>query len=86
MTDYQKKQRILIVDDNPENIDILDSILKSAYKINAALNGDTAIRIANSDSSPDLILLDVSMPGMDGYSVCELLKKIRLPVRSLSFL
>lgn len=65
---------ILVVDDTPENIDVLDGILRSDYKIKAALNGEKAIKIATGRNSPDLILLDIMMPGMDGYEVCRMLK------------
>ena len=66
-------QRILIVDDTPENIDVLIEVL-SEYKRSVATNGEKALQIARSDNPPDLILLDIMMPGMDGYEVCEKLK------------
>ncbi|RLA24975.1 MAG: two-component system response regulator [Gammaproteobacteria bacterium] len=65
---------LLIVDDIPENIDVLRGILKQDYKIKVASNGEKALKIAQSDSAPDLILLDIMMPGMDGYEVCRQLK------------
>ncbi len=68
------KATILIVDDAPENIDVLTSVLRDDYKVKAALNGETAIQIANGKKKPDLILLDVLMPGIDGYEVCKQLK------------
>lgn len=68
-----KQQTILVVDDTPENIDILKGILGSDYKIKVAINGRKALTIAAS-SHPDLILLDIMMPEMDGYEVCEQLK------------
>ncbi|MCJ8318850.1 MAG: two-component system response regulator [Colwellia sp.] len=70
----KNKATILIIDDAPENIDILTGILKSYYKVKAALNGKAAIAIANAENKPDLILLDVLMPGIDGYEVCKQLK------------
>jgi cyclic di-GMP phosphodiesterase len=70
----QTRQTVLIVDDAPENIAILDAILSSKYKVEVALNGEKALEIAASDNQPDLILLDVMMPGMDGYEVCERFK------------
>ena len=66
--------KILIVDDSPENIDILGGILKSDYKRLVALNGKKAIQIATSDDPPDLILLDIIMPEMDGFQVLTHLK------------
>jgi len=69
-----KKQTILIVDDTPENIDVLVGILKDEYEVIAALNGSKALKIIQSGKQPDLILLDVMMPEMDGYQVCKKLK------------
>ncbi len=70
-----KKQTILIVDDAPENIDLLSMILGADYNLKVALNGEKALEIASNPAAlPDLILLDVMMPGMDGYEVCRELK------------
>jgi CheY-like chemotaxis protein len=66
------KQRILIVDDTPENIHILSESLKGFVKY-IALNGEKAIKLA-TEKIPDLILLDIIMPGMNGFEVCEKLK------------
>jgi len=68
-----EKQTILVVDDTPENIDVLRGILADRYKIKAAVDGSKALRIC-AKSPPDLILLDVMMPQMDGYEVCKQLK------------
>jgi len=68
------KPTILVVDDVPENIDVLRGILAADYKIKVALNGEKALKIACSESPPDLVLLDVMMPGMNGYEVCRRLK------------
>ena len=68
------KKVILIVDDTPDNILLLSGLLKDNYKIKAATNGEKAIVIANKTPPPDLILLDVVMPEIDGYAVCETLK------------
>ncbi|GAB6162991.1 two-component system response regulator [Desulfothermus naphthae] len=68
-----KKQTTLIVDDSPVNIDILKGILGDEYNIKAATNGEVALKIARK-LRPDLILLDIMMPGMDGYEVCSRLK------------
>ncbi len=69
-----EKQRILIVDDTPANIRILNDLLKSKYSISIANNGADALDFVNSENRPDLILLDIIMPGMDGYEVCRRLK------------
>lgn len=69
----EDRKTILIVDDVPENIDVLGGILID-YKRIFALNGKNALKKAMSDAPPDLILLDIMMPGMDGYEVCKKLK------------
>ncbi len=71
----ESKNRVLIVDDAPENLRILGELLRDKYTIMFALNGKDALRLAAAHSQPDVILLDVVMPGMDGYEVCETLKK-----------
>ncbi len=68
------RSRVLIVDDAPENIRILGELLKEKYTVMFARNGEDALRIANKNPHPDIILLDVIMPGMDGYEVCQELK------------
>ena len=68
------KQTVLVVDDTPENITLLNSILRLHYKVKAALDGEKALDIAQSESPPDIILLDIMMPKMDGYEVCQKLK------------
>ncbi|MES9965955.1 MAG: response regulator [Sedimenticola sp.] len=65
---------VLVVDDSPESIDMLVGILKDSYKIKVAKNGQRALEIAQAEPGPDLILLDIIMPGMDGYEVCRRLK------------
>jgi sigma-B regulation protein RsbU (phosphoserine phosphatase) len=65
---------LLLVDDTPANIQIANSILKDNYKIRIATNGARALELANVTPLPDLILLDVMMPEMDGYEVCTRLK------------
>jgi putative two-component system response regulator len=65
--------RILIVDDTPENIRILAGLL-SDYPLSVATDGEQALEVAASIHRPDLILLDVMMPGLDGFEVCRRLK------------
>lgn len=69
-----KKPIILIVDDIPANIDVLSEILRPIYQVKVVTNGPMALKIAMGASPPDLILLDIMMPEMDGYEVCRQLK------------
>lgn len=66
---------ILIVDDLADNIQILNGILNTEYKILAATNGNKALAIAQQQPQPDMILLDIMMPGIDGFEICRLLKE-----------
>jgi CheY-like chemotaxis protein len=75
MNEPQTKQTILIVDDTPENIDLLTETLDPYYHTKIATNGEKALKIAFSKTPPDLILLDIMMPGMSGYEVCSSLKE-----------
>ena len=68
-----KKNKLLFVDDIPTNIKVLLEVLKDDYKIIFAQNGPEAVELAEK-SQPDLILLDIMMPDMDGYAVCKQLK------------
>ncbi len=73
MNKEDKKHTVLVVDDTVENIDILNCILGKDFKVKVALNGEKALKIVQK-KPPDIILLDVMMPDMDGYEVCRLLK------------
>jgi len=68
------KEKILIVDDTPVNIRVLVEALKNDYKLSIATNGKVALNYAMADQPPDLILLDIMMPEIDGYEVCKRLK------------
>ncbi|QCC85965.1 response regulator [Desulfovibrio desulfuricans] len=70
----QRCNKILLVDDAPENLRILSECLRDKYTIMFAKNGPDALRLARYQPPPDLILLDVIMPGMDGYEVCRKLR------------
>ena len=72
--DAPEKRTILLVDDTPANIQVAHSILKDDYKLRIATNGAKALELTKAAPMPDLILLDVMMPEMDGYEVCALLK------------
>ncbi|WP_269533879.1 two-component system response regulator [Chitinimonas sp. BJYL2] len=69
-----EKPTILIVDDTPENIAVLSALLRDRYKTKVATSGVKALDIAASEPRPDLILLDVMMPELDGYETCQRLK------------
>jgi diguanylate cyclase (GGDEF)-like protein len=72
--DHPEKAAVLIVDDQPANLMVLSKLLKEDYHILVANNGSKALEIAAGDNPPHLILLDIEMPGMDGYEVCRRLK------------
>ena len=65
---------VLVVDDVPENLTVLGELLCDEYTVRAANSGPAALHLAHVNPLPDLILLDVMMPGMDGYEVMERLK------------
>lgn len=70
----EERPRVLIVDDVHENLHVLVGILRDEYAISAATGGEKALVLAHRHPQPDLILLDVRMPGMDGYEVLSTLK------------
>ncbi|SKA09192.1 Response regulator c-di-GMP phosphodiesterase, RpfG family, contains REC and HD-GYP domains [Trichlorobacter thiogenes] len=67
---------LLVVDDIPNNVLLLGTILKEQYLVKVAGTGEQALRICRSSQPPDLVLLDIMMPGMDGYEVCRQLKAV----------
>jgi putative two-component system response regulator len=69
------KQTVLIVDDTPENLTVMNGLLRDQYTTRIANSGERALRIAEDHPLPDLVLLDIMMPGMDGYEVCRRLKR-----------
>ena len=75
MSEQVEKSKILIVDDMPENIRMLIEILKDDFATIPAKNGETALKKAQADPMPDLVLLDILMPDIDGYEVCKKLKE-----------
>jgi putative two-component system response regulator len=76
MINHRKRPLVLIVDDTPENIHLLTECLCDEYATTIALNGESALQLATSNPRPDIILLDIKMPGMDGYEVCTRLKSM----------
>ncbi len=73
MTTTNERQTILMVDDTPANLSLLSNLLKEQYRIKVANSGAKALELAAA-APPDLILLDIMMPEMDGYEVCRRLK------------
>lgn len=78
------KASILIVDDTPSNLDVLREVLGGRYTLKLATSGERALELVRGGNPPDLVLLDIMMPGMDGYAVCRKLKSSeatrRIPV------
>jgi CheY-like chemotaxis protein len=74
MTQTSDNKLVLIVDDTPTNVGVISGVLKGVYRTKVATNGEKALVLASAAEKPDLILLDVMMPGMDGYEVCRRLK------------
>jgi len=72
--DNQQPLQILVVDDVADNIKLLSEILRKEYKVKAATSGEKALQICERDPQPDLVLLDIMMPVMDGMEVCRRLK------------
>lgn len=88
MMNDEKHYTILIVDDEPANIKILHELLRDDYRIRVANSGEKALEMVETGKLPDLILLDVMMPGINGYEVCSRLKQLeqaeKIPVIFLS--
>jgi putative two-component system response regulator len=74
MTVLKERATILVVDDTPDNLSLMSGLLKDEYKVKVASSGEKALKIAQAEVPPDLILLDIMMPEMDGYEVCRRLK------------
>jgi putative two-component system response regulator len=71
---FSERKTVLVVDDTPDNLTLMSGLLKDHYRVKLANNGEKALVAARSSPPPDVILLDVMMPGMSGYEVCERLK------------
>lgn len=72
--DFTKKAIVLIVDDTPQNLSVMSDLLSDDYMVKVAPNGTKALKLAQAATPPDLILLDIMMPEVDGYQVCRQLK------------
>ena len=73
--DVAQKPSVLIVDDTLDNLTLMSGLLKNLYKVRIANSGEKALKLAQGDAPPDLILLDIMMPEMSGHEVCRILKK-----------
>jgi putative two-component system response regulator len=71
------KKTILVIDDAPSNLILLNNLLCKDYRVKVANSGSRGIKLALADDAPDLILLDVVMPELNGFEVCEVLKQNR---------
>lgn len=71
---FHEKPTILVVDDTPDNLTLMTALLKDDYRVKVAHNGERALRLVQGSDPPALVLLDIMMPGMDGYEVCRRLK------------
>lgn len=71
------RETVLVIDDSPEILFIINELLKTEYSIKAAKDGEKGLRLAMDEPRPDLILLDIMMPGIDGHEVCRRLKAAR---------
>jgi len=74
MPEFNRKAIVLVVDDTPQNLSVMNDLLEDDYTVKVVSSGARALKIARSDTPPDLILLDIMMPEMDGYEVCRQLK------------
>lgn len=71
------KKTILVIDDTPSNLALLSNLLCRDYTVKVAISGSKGIQLALADEAPDLILLDVVMPELNGFEVCAVLKSNR---------
>ena len=87
-SDAPARQTVLIVDDTPQNLTILGELLQPYYRVRAANSGERALRAAGLEPPPDLILLDIMMPEMDGYEAIRLIREQpafrRMPIIALT--
>jgi class 3 adenylate cyclase/CheY-like chemotaxis protein len=75
-TQPDNRRRVLVVDDERLNVEVLVSLLRDDYRMMVARNGEQALKIVTGDVKPDLVLLDVMMPDMDGFEVCRRMKEL----------
>ena len=73
-SNYSEKPTVLVVEDTPDDVALIAGLLRTSYRVIIAKQGKSGLALATQDSAPDLILLDIMMPDMDGYEVCRTLK------------
>ena len=73
--DFTAKPTILVVDDDPDNLEVISGLLKDLYRVKVANSGEKGLQIVAGAAPPDLVLLDVMMPELSGYEVCTQLKR-----------
>lgn len=73
-TSSLKRPTVLVVDDTPDNLSLMSGLLRELYRVQVANSGERALKLVQTGPQPDLILLDIMMPGLSGYDVCEALK------------
>jgi adenylate cyclase len=71
---FPDKPTVLVVDDTPANLTLISELLRDHYKVKIAVSGERALKVATAETAPDIILLDIMMPEMDGYETCRRLK------------
>jgi len=71
---------VLVIDDSPEILLIINELLKRDYRIKAANSGEKGLRLAREEPRPDIILLDIMMPRLDGFAVCAELRRLAIPI------
>lgn len=72
--DFTRRETVLVIDDTPDVLTLMTGILRNKYDTKVANTGERGLRVASTHPLPDLVVLDVDMPGMDGYEVCRRLK------------
>ena len=73
--EYAQKETVLVVDNAPHNLLLMNNLLKETYRVKVANTGEQVLKVVRSNEPPDLILLDLGMPGIDSYELCRQLKQ-----------
>ena len=78
-TEFAEPASVLVVDDSPDNLSLMSGLLKDEYRVKVANNGARALKIAQSEHPPDLILLDIMMPEISGIDILRQMRRDQLP-------